>query len=190
MNYMLIDTTETEKIRVVLVAPLHAVQLHGRILEAQGRKVVAPPIEGRGFSKFSQLELQYLWWNHTGQRPSDDYATQLNALLEMVQALPVDETPEAELEAEFRRLCPDEVVGGKSTQAKEPKPVRNPGEPPTAPKAGSTTGKVWEIADRVCPAGAAIDRNAIIAACKEAGINEATAATQYSKWKRAREASK
>lgn len=189
MNYMLIDVTKVEETRVLLVAPLREVQLHGRIFEAKGRKVIAPPVEGRGFSKLDALSMQYLWWNHTQTPPSEDYATQLNAVLAMVQALPVDPTPEDELAMEVRRLFPDEPTGAKSTQSSEPKAPKVPGAPPEAPKAGSTTGKVWEIATRICPPGAAIDRTAIIAACKEAGINEATAATQYSKWKRAREAS-
>lgn len=50
-----------------------------------------------------------------------------------------------------------------------------------APVRGATA-KVWEIADGVGKA----DRNAIIAACVAQGINPSTAATQYSKWKKAR----
>lgn len=50
-----------------------------------------------------------------------------------------------------------------------------------APVRGATA-KVWEIADG---AGKA-DRNAIIEACVAQGINPSTAATQYSKWKKAR----
>ena len=54
------------------------------------------------------------------------------------------------------------------------------GGPSSAPSKGATA-KVWEIADRVGP-----DRKAIIDACIAEGINQATAATQYSKWKKAR----
>ncbi|MCK9513539.1 MAG: hypothetical protein M0R28_20255 [Pigmentiphaga sp.] len=50
-----------------------------------------------------------------------------------------------------------------------------------APVRGATA-KVWQIADGVGKA----DRNAIIQACVAAGINQSTAATQYSKWKKAR----
>lgn len=50
-----------------------------------------------------------------------------------------------------------------------------------APVRGATA-KVWEIADGVGKA----DRNAIIQACVAQGINPSTAATQYSKWKKAR----
>lgn len=51
----------------------------------------------------------------------------------------------------------------------------------SAPVRGATA-KVWEIADGVGKA----DRNAIIQACVAQGINPSTAATQYSKWKKAR----
>lgn len=50
-----------------------------------------------------------------------------------------------------------------------------------APVRGATA-KVWEIADGVGKA----DRNAILEACVAQGINQSTAATQYSKWKKAR----
>lgn len=71
-------------------------------------------------------------------------------------------------------------------QPSAPKAVREPGEPGQAPTKGAT-GRVWEIADKVtAEKGGTIDRGAIIAACEAAGINPATAATQFSKWRRAR----
>lgn len=54
-----------------------------------------------------------------------------------------------------------------------------------APSKGSTA-KVWTIADAAVAQSGAVDRGAIIAACVEQGINKATAATQYSKWRKAR----
>lgn len=56
------------------------------------------------------------------------------------------------------------------------------GEPGSAPSGGATR-KVWEIADRIF-ADKGIDRAAIIEACVAEGINPATAATQFSKWKK------
>ena len=61
---------------------------------------------------------------------------------------------------------------------------------PTRPK-GGITGQVWAIADteraKLAPAehGGKAERAAIIGACTAAGIDPSTAATQYSKWKRA-----
>lgn len=54
----------------------------------------------------------------------------------------------------------------------------------SAPTKGATA-RVWEIADGVVAKGS-WDRNSIIAACVAAGINQATAGTQYSKWRKAR----
>lgn len=61
--------------------------------------------------------------------------------------------------------------GGKAPRAE--------GEVP-APTKGATA-KVWEIAGGMASAS----RGDIIAACVAEGINAATAATQYSKWKKA-----
>lgn len=71
----------------------------------------------------------------------------------------------------------DSAVGG-ATRAGGGGGGAQPGSPPTK----GATAKVWEIADGVGKA----DRAAIIAACVAAGINIATAGTQYSKWKKAR----
>lgn len=54
------------------------------------------------------------------------------------------------------------------------------------PSPKGATGKVWEIADAQVAATGGVSRPAIIAACVAAGINSATAGTQYSKWKKAR----
>lgn len=68
------------------------------------------------------------------------------------------------------------------------------GEVPTRPASTNATGKVWDIADRVVSENPGVSiptlRSKIIEACIEAGINPATAQVQYSKWKRALEASK
>lgn len=58
----------------------------------------------------------------------------------------------------------------------------------SAPSPKGATGKVWEIADGMhaeTPLMAS-DRARVIAACQAVGINPATAATQWSKWKKAR----
>lgn len=50
-----------------------------------------------------------------------------------------------------------------------------------APKAGTATGKVWEIAT----ANSSLARKDVVALCVEAGINPATARTQYQRWSKA-----
>lgn len=55
------------------------------------------------------------------------------------------------------------------------------------PKEGSTTGKVWDIADELFTEGSVISkafRTSVIEGCIEAGLNASTAATQYAKWKK------
>lgn len=53
------------------------------------------------------------------------------------------------------------------------------------PGAGTITGKVWEIADRIHRQTGAVSRDAVIKACMEEGINFNTANTQYSHWRKA-----
>jgi hypothetical protein len=53
------------------------------------------------------------------------------------------------------------------------------------PRAGTITGRVWEIADRIQRQSGKAGREAVIKACMSEGINSATASTQYSHWKKA-----
>lgn len=55
----------------------------------------------------------------------------------------------------------------------------------TRPAANTKTGLVWVIADRLsAAAGAPAERKAVMDQCKEEGVNEATAATQYGRWRK------
>jgi hypothetical protein len=72
---------------------------------------------------------------------------------------------------------------------KKAKPAASPASPSGAatPSPKGATGKVWEIASAMhaeTPLQRS-DRPRVIAACEEAGINKATAATQWSKWAKA-----
>ena len=79
MKYMLIDVTTVEATRVLLVATLRQVQLHGRLAQAQGKKVIAPPLEGRGLAKLEKLPLQYLYWSVCQKTPPEEYSELVNA---------------------------------------------------------------------------------------------------------------
>lgn len=57
-------------------------------------------------------------------------------------------------------------------------------QPPASKPSSGATKRVWEI----CDAHEGEDRSEIIAACTAEGINPSTAATQYGKWKKARQA--
>ena len=189
MKYMLIDLTTLQGVRFVAVAESRETPLIGKIYKAAnpGCTLIAPPLEGRGFAKLEREQLQYLLWNSTQIAPPEDYADLIRALLVHAEAIQCDKTPIATLEAEVLRLYPDEPAAA-AQGPKEPRKPSVPREPRVAgepPKATSTTGRVWLIADRVYVAGTdwKMARTAIIAACTAEGINEATAATQYSKWK-------
>jgi hypothetical protein len=88
-----------------------------------------------------------------------------------------------------------EAVKEKAPKApKAPKAEKAP-TPPKAPKVeqngvsrpkeGSETGKVWTIADNLtATAGKTASRADVVAAATKDGINEATAATQYGRWRK------
>lgn len=184
MKYMLIDITAPETTRVLLVAPLTEVQLHGKLVQGKGRQVVAPPLEARGFAKLDKLSLQYLYWNTCQETPPEEYGELVQKCLAKIETFPVDPSTVIALEAEVARSCPQLLT--PVDQEKKPlisKPIR--------PAGTTTTGLVWEIADRLfvengnqMPA-----RKLIMEACLAEEINPATAATQYSRWKRLKEGS-
>lgn len=68
-----------------------------------------------------------------------------------------------------------------------PKPPKAPSEPATRPKAGTSTGKVWDAADAALAAnpGAPVKelKSLVVAACEAEGINAGTAGVQFGKWK-------
>ncbi len=199
-HYMLIDITTMETTKLLLVGTLRQVQLHGQILKADGRNVIAPPLEGRGLSRLKMEELQYMLWNTWGLSPVNakgepkGFGDLLTECLHAAQQVLPDGTSIELLEAEVAKIAqPPEDEGEHKPEAKLVKKAmpRTPQKPGEAPAATSTTGKVWIIADRVLAAHPAVTattdwkplRDAIIAACESEGINKATAATQYSKYK-------
>lgn len=84
------------------------------------------------------------------------------------------------------------LAPAKTKRAKAPKPEkqpRAPAAPSERPKAGTTTAKVWDIADALLKtqkgkiSDAKSFRTAVINECVEAGINSSTASVQFGKWK-------
>lgn len=53
------------------------------------------------------------------------------------------------------------------------------------PRAGTITGRVWEIADQIQRGSGKAEREAVIKACMSEGININTASTQFSYWRKA-----
>ena len=186
--YMLIDVTSPETTKILKIANLKCVVLWGHIYKQQGRKVIAPPVEGRGFSKLEKLNLQYLYWDLTQSNPPEDYAELIQNALKAVQA--IEKAPESfdKLMSEIKRLGIDLEDPTKSTEPKAPKAEKDPSALPERPKATSMTGLVWQLADEAFErAGNKLpDRNEVIATCEKEGINPSTAAVQWSKWKKAK----
>jgi len=54
----------------------------------------------------------------------------------------------------------------------------------TRPKAGTKTGRVWEIADELSTSDGPAARKDVMAASEAEGLNTATIATQYGRWRK------
>jgi hypothetical protein len=122
-------------------------------------------------------------------------------MLAVLNIFPLNDIPLARLEAEVALLAPepepDAAKRGPKIQVRHIDPALRKSEPKTesntAPKSTSTTGLVWILADaelsKLSMASIPDDfdwkplRASIMAACEFEGVNKATAATQYSKWK-------
>lgn len=78
----------------------------------------------------------------------------------------------------------------KDTKAKEKapakdKPVKDEQNGVVRPKTGTKTGRVWEIADELSKkAKKPASRKAVLEKTNGEGINSATAATQYGRWRK------
>ena len=192
--YMLIDVTTVEATKILQVCPHHSAQLWGKIYQAQGKKVLAPPLLRRGFSVLERLPLQYLVWNTTNEKPSDDYGDNIARCLKVIESYPVDDTTAASLEREVSRLYPDGYTSVAQTANKQKAAPNEHAEPR---KEGATKA-VWQHASAVFAemgvSFAEVDwkvfRPKLFAACQAAGINDGTTGVQYGKWKAAELAKK
>lgn len=197
-KYMIIDVTTPEAVKVLRVAEMTNCQLWGRLYQAEGKKVVAPPVEGRGFGKLDRLQLQYLYWGLHQETPPEDYAALVRRCLDTIDAMPLDHTDTAWLQGEVDRLAPSVTTTAEDgpkpapKAPKAPKAPTTPADPNGRPKASSTTGLVWDLADTayatVVPDGAAEPdwkavRAELARLCSQEGINAGTMGVQYGKWK-------
>lgn len=159
------------------------------------------------FSKFGVLELILLYKNTTGQAPSNgihEYGQLIHDCYHLACALPVDQRSIFELQAIAATMpkpapnmpmpkLPPNIIRMDPNAASSYTPAPTVPKAPKAPSTGKpsakgSTGRVWEVADKVRTemGGGPVTkemRTKIIAACAAVGINEGTAATQYGKWK-------
>jgi hypothetical protein len=179
--YMLIDTTVVEQTHVVLVGDMKHVQAHGHILQNEGRTVIAPAISGRGFSKLSKLQLQYLYWSLTnGKVPPEDYSQLIQECLDAVMKIPPTNDSLIALQL---------IVENKVPQPLSPIPP----PPVVPPKPTTTTGIIWLICTEVLedlyngklPTDYKELRAEVVVRCRHEGFNESTISVQYGRWKNA-----
>lgn len=182
--YMLIDTTVLDSTRIIAVADLQRSIYMGRLLHAEGRKIIAPALEGRGFAKLEHLQLQYLFWNTFGERPNDDYGILVKDCLEKAKAMEADKTDLDYLERMVARLEETQIEGQSKAEANAAD-----GQPIDRPRRAGATLQVWEIADSLNkgePKNPKEFRKAVIDECVRRGINASTASTQFSKWSKSK----
>lgn len=148
--------------------------------------VIGPAEESRTYSKFSELELKLLYRNTTGYSHE---GTDYNALLQSCKTLGLKQEPLAGTPVVIPRTQPTV----QTPTPRKPLVARVEGGPPTPsarPKAGTATGRVWEVADEVLATMPDADPKAVraevLARCTAEGINPATVQVQYGKWRGSR----
>lgn len=194
--YMLLDITKVEETKCLLVADMQRVQLLGKLKAAEGiegRKLIAPPLEGRGFSKLEPLQLQYLFWNTFQKAPTDDYPTLIRQCMENFSALPPNDDPLHSLEFLVKQI-EESAPGTVVIDGVVHKPGVNNDAPPARPSVKGVTGVIWAICDETLKAlmpdagGSEITDWKPIRAeawkrCDAEGFNSGTFGVQYGKWK-------
>lgn len=189
MDYILIDVSTSASF--VLKAPLREVELHAALLKLQRpeARFIAPPCEGRGFTKLTPNQLLHFLYS-LGQTPEGEYHEQIQQAREAVLARATDPTPLRELERQVTKLkaeaehLAEEPADKPVVGPRPPKPVREPRVPGSAPTKGAT-GMVWEVADKLLASlGRMPTSKEVVAGCAEVGVKSGTASVQYGKWKR------
>lgn len=138
------------------------------------------------FTSFEYEELLRLYARFDDRQlpRSTEYKDLLQRCLTFADEMEVDNTTIPVLNKKLGREptkleLPKNPPGTEKPNKTSSVPARSSG-PGNRPKEGTTTGRVWEIADNMPNAS----RSDIIEACINEGINKATASTQYGKWKK------
>jgi len=144
----------------------------------------------RDYSCYSNYELRMLYYNTVGTNVPDniEYAKMLKGVADLARALILDETSVEDLKKKLGHEVPP--VDPRPATEKPRKSSSGTSKPAGRPKEGSTTAKVWLIADQMNAndPGLGYDskefRTCVINECTKDGINPSTAATQFGKWKK------
>jgi len=185
-DYMLIDMTN---LKILKRGCLYSCGHWGDLIAADVATYVGP-FQNKTFSQFQEKQLMTLYKNSFGEELSfGPYQEMLFATVARARMMEADPTPLSELKRQlmakypadsaFYSPMPGSAMGGTQTGR-----VSSESGNMTTPKRGSTTGRVWEIADELYSANQDLKaiRKTIIERCISEGINQSTAATQYSRW--------
>lgn len=141
----------------------------------------------RDFSVFTRMELKMIYNKAAGEaHRSEDYQKLIVAVYEIGQRMEPDDTTIGPLVKKLGKPLSEPSVKPQ----KEKRAVKPSSAQPTRPRAGTTTARVWEIADELLRGDPGIDfeskafRQHVIDTCGSETINPSTAATQFAKWKR------
>lgn len=151
-----------------------------------GHLVIGPIVSRFTYGAFDMNELQTLAGTN-----EQDWMAVVNQIVEKAQGLDPYPTPDVL----FRNRGQAASFTPTYTQpwASPEKPVKRPDNPVTSeplsrPKAGTATGRVWEVADRLCVTMSGKQlRQAVIDECGQHGINPSTAQVQFGKWRKFRD---
>lgn len=184
---------DNEKLCFIKAAKtLEQCQYWADILLPKSDYLITGADSNRAFSVYSPYELRVLYYNTTGEAvpESIDYSKLISGVRHLAENLLLDETTIEQLREQLGHERKAPKLPPKEKNDK-PAPLERGAGGTTAkgkrPKEGSTTGKVWNIADEMVRGGAVISkelRAEVIKACEDIGINSSTASTQYGKWKK------
>lgn len=203
--YMVIRTTNNEHAQILYVAEMEIATLLGQLYRAEhpDQKCIAPPLEGRGFAKIDLAMLQYVYWNTFQSTPPEDYTELIKQCVERASKIEVTHANPESLRAELALFGTEIVVNKKGEITKEikekkvpkpPKAAKAPRQPRSEsdiktdrPRAGTTTGLVWDIIDKhfANVKDVKVLRNVALEECKNEGLNPSTFSVQFGKWRAA-----
>lgn len=198
--YMIVEKSPPEKATVLLIATGNRAALLGRLLKAQGRDVVAPPLTTTGLESLPIPVLTNLYWNTCREEPPEELSLLLSNLLSSIKKMPEDFTNIQSLQKQVDKLTVDANLRSIPSIT-QPLPIDLLSDAPSSeigktltqpkhqhPKVSGACGAVWDIAEKLFKDNdnQIPDRKLVIEACEQANISSSTASTQFWKWKTAK----
>lgn len=194
MPYTIIDRDRLVIIGTVSTATI-AAQIE-MVYYKETPTIVVNPGEGKSLSQLDEVELKMLLKGLAIPVDGQDYKTLMGYLKYYCENLPIQDPNQQSLDY-IQGIMRNEVLAPPAedpTKSVEKK-AREPRAEGSAPSPKGSTGRVWAIADEQLQRhhNGVIEgvnlkdlRRVVIEACTDAGIHEATAATQWSKWKKSK----